>query len=286
MSEERRAGDLSGATGSSFKMGLRVAAAAAGAVLLLCGGVAGYVAWIGAPADEVALDSAKSPVNESAKDSERILAIFHKIVDIDVPADFVPLSGDSFGMGRTVTIGRKDADGALLKLSRMDLPTTQGDGTAPAPDQMLLQMTEKGSELTTSTFSEVSGDSASNRELTVLGKPETFQFLKGKRQAGGKTLRKAGGAFTIGNSRVALIYTIPEEEYDEEAVVRMIESIRVPKGEAADGPGPSSNSLPATKPPHADPANRESGRSSGSPPGDDAQPARDETPAEKGPLPN
>jgi hypothetical protein len=272
MSEERSAGDLSGARSSSLKIGVMVAAVASGVALLLCGGVAGYVAWTGAPPPDEAVLSSSASREELAEESQRIRSIARQILEIEIPVGFEPLSGDAFSSGRQVVFGRRSHEGALLKLSQMDPPAMQGGPSGPpVPDHMLMQMAERGGELTSSKFAEVDQASVSSRELTILGSPATFHFVPGKRTIGGKNMRKVGGAFTLGSSRIALIYTIPEEEYDEEAVVRMIESIQAPEGDAVNRSAPSSESEPTTNGPQEDSPKRELGPSETRSP-DDAPP--------------
>jgi hypothetical protein len=64
------------------------------------------------------------------------------------------------------------------------------------------------------------------RELTVLGQQTVFRFIQGKRALDNKPVWKIWGGFGTTNGLALMILLVPESEFDEEAVVRMIEGIR------------------------------------------------------------
>ncbi len=65
-----------------------------------------------------------------------------------------------------------------------------------------------------------------HRDLIVLGRKSLFSFKHGKRASDSKPVWKVWGAFSTKFGAAALILLVPESEYDEAAVVHMIESIR------------------------------------------------------------
>jgi hypothetical protein len=264
MSEERFPGDFRDANTSSFKVGLTVAGVVVGLAVLFCGGVAAYVAWT---------DKGESTegVNGPAKKSPAaVQAIARKIVEIDIPTDFEPIDGDELPPGRKAVFGRKVADGALLKLRCIDLSMAPPRSDPRSQKPRLLRIADMGDDRTNTAFAEGTETTESTRELTVVGNPVVFRFLKGNLLASQKPVRKVVGAFTAGKSLVALIYTIPEEEYNEDAVVRLIASIRPPDGEGAaetdDATRPSSKDTSET---NSDPTEK-TGPEDDAPPKDDA----------------
>jgi hypothetical protein len=226
MSEERFPGELPESRESSLKIVLGLAGFVVVAGLLLCGGVAAYVAWV----------DTKTPVVENfapVKDTAGILQVAAKIVDIDIPAGFEPISNESQLELSRVTFGRATDDGALLKLGRLNLADKPPGSDPRHRLSMLPQMIEVGQPRINTTFLPGSTSAETTRELTVLGRSVPFHFLRGTRTAGTAKVAKVQGAFLTKKGVIGVIFTIPETEYDEEAVVKMIESIRPAAGDAA-----------------------------------------------------
>jgi hypothetical protein len=227
MSEERFPGELPDGRASSLKIALGLAGFVVAAGLLLCGGVAAYVAWV----------DSKTPVGENAtppvKDPASILKVAATIVDIDVPAGFEPISDDSQVHIAKVTFGRATHDGALLKLARMSL-ADKPPGSDPSERLAVMpHMIEMGEPRVNTAFLPGSASPETTRKLTVLGRSVPFRFVRGTRAPEEPKVAKVQGAFLTKKSMVGLIFTIPETEYDEEAVVKMIESIRPAAGDSA-----------------------------------------------------
>lgn len=274
MSEERFPGELQGASSSSLKMGLTVAGCAIGLVLLLCGGVVGYVAWKGAeqPQQQPTASADDSAPMKPGMGPAAAEALVRTIIQIDMPVQFEPIDADENPAGCRVTFGRKDAVGTLLKLVRYDLSKAPPEFELRSTAPMLMRMAEMGDGRTSTSFIEETESSESARNLTVLGETVTFRFVKGKSRAGGQTLRKVTGTFIAGNGFVALVYTIPDENYDEEAVVRMLESIKAPEDESADKPARPPNA------PNEDAPGTETEQNGTNRPKDDAPPRDAKTP--------
>jgi hypothetical protein len=279
MSEDRFPGDLSNGSSSSLKLGLKVAGIALGMAVLLCGGVAAYVAM---QDDGSQANATKVPPATPMMKPEAMRAIAAKIVEIDIPADFEPISANESSYGLEATFGRRNTDGAFLKLRRM-FPSTMPRGADPrSAGEMVLHVADRGDELTDTTLTGMP-EPESTRELTVLGNLEKFKFFRGKRSSGEKTVRKVAGSFMIPAGLIVLIYTIPEEEYDEEAVVRMIESIRLAErksaGQTETSPSPpfgqtkASDAAPTadTKESHVPPTDEVNDRNGDASPSDDEE---------------
>jgi len=274
MSEERFPEELQGAGSSSLKMGLTVLGCAIGLVLLLCGGVIGYVAWQGAEQPQMApIPSAKDvPPTNPGKGPAAAEAIVRKIVRIDMPADFEPIDGDEMPPGCRVTFGSRNTDGALLKLARFDLSMAPPGSDPRSHEPRLMRMAETGKGKTSTSIAKETESSESTRQLTILGESVAFRFVKGKSHAGDRYLRKVTGTFRAANGFVALVYTTPDANYEEEAVVHMLESIRAPNDDSEDkrvGP-PNASSEDA---PRIDTEQNDTNR-----PEDDAPPQDGKTP--------
>lgn len=252
MSEERYPGDLRGEAPSSFKVALAVIGTIAGIGILFCSGVAGYVAWQDRGRPRAA---AEQKDNNPAPDIEGALSLLRKIADIDVPAGFEPLDMENMRPMRKITFGRKGGDdGAFLKLASLEAPVMRPGEPAPeGTGHMVQQMLEMGAGQTSTILERVPASEGTTHELNVLGKLVPFQFVKGPLASNKKVVWKVSGSFSAGRGPIALIYTIPEDEFDEEAVVRMIESIRPPDVEgdfnpravAPSPPGPPQGSAAA-----------------------------------------
>ena len=205
-------------------------------LLLFCGGVAGYVAWKNEeqPKKGPIVSADDSPEMMPGKGPAGAPAILRKIMGIELPADFEPIDGEESPQGCRVKFASKVADGAALKLAKIDASMAPPGSDSRSREPMMMRMTDMGDRRTNTAIATETESSESTRELTILGTSVTFRFVKGKSATSQRILRKVTGSFISGKGFVALIYTIPDENYDEDAVVRMIESIRAPDDESAD----------------------------------------------------
>jgi uncharacterized membrane protein len=235
---------------SSIKPILIVVGALAGLSLLVCGGVAGYVALTtpsqtkgqvsDAAADEVPSppDFFRKNMKEDAlakripltEDPAHVRKIAATILKIDLPPEFEPIEASKEGNVTRAVFGKPTENAALLKMAILRMQTPGIDSSVPLDEPTSRQVlkaaeNENGRTDTTLRVTRVKIE-PSHRELTVLGQPVDFSFRQGKLVAGGKPVWKIWGAFGTMNEMTGLIILIPESEYDEEAIVRMIESIR------------------------------------------------------------
>lgn len=224
-----------------------VVGALVGLSLLVCGGAAGYVALTtpsqtkrqapDAPADEIPEFLQKKmklqalanriPLTEDATLVRKIAAT---ILKIDFPAEFEPIEASQESAGSRAVFGNQTKNGALLKMAlmRLEIPGTQPAIPLDEPTaRQVLKFAENEAGRTDTTLRATRVKiEPRHRELTVFGKPVDFSFRQGKLAAGGQPVWKIWGAFGTMNKMTALIIVIPESEYDEEAIVRLIESIR------------------------------------------------------------
>jgi hypothetical protein len=229
MSEERFPGDLLESRASSAKVALGVAGIVIGLGVLVCGGVAGYVALTTTGSHVVSEPPSATPRQDPADIRETA----QRIIAIDLPADFEPVSREDHIHMTNVVYGRKGVDGAFLKLGRVvlsEIPKGVDLGEAQSKILTVLQMagTPGGARIEYDTTSP-----ATNREFMILGQPVTFTFVDATLSESRAPVRQARGTFKTMKAIVSLIYVIPKEEFDEDAFRRMIESIRPARGDSA-----------------------------------------------------
>jgi len=250
---------------SSVKPVLVAAGAVVGLLLLVCGGAAGYVALMVPPRDEepVANPPMAPTANEHfqmmqkrfatieipfTRDPAVVRKVAATIVDIDLPAEFEPIEAKRNTTKRWAVFGKKSENAAVLKLAGIYLEIADIIPGAPADNEMRRQVlemaaTDTGRNDTTLKRTREKMKSA-ERELTVLGRSAVFEFSQGKRDSDKKPVWRIAGAFRTDTGMAALVYLVPESEFDEEAVVRMIESLRPAPDEDADADEPSAPRKP------------------------------------------
>ena len=236
MSEERHSGDLLESRASSTKVALGVAGVVLGLGVLVCGGVAGYVALTATFPPEVAPPA--QPVDE-ARDVAQLLPT---IMKIDIPADFEPVSSEFNPMMKNVAYRRKGVDGAILMLARADLsqiPENTDFGEAQTRLLSILEMQDRRRL----TAIKVSDDSQrSTREFFVLDRPTTFLFVDGRTPDKGTAVTKVSSVFRSRKAYLGFIYLTPTADYDEHVLRTMIDSIRPAMDDSLSGEGDAAKS--------------------------------------------
>jgi hypothetical protein len=218
MREERHPGDLR-EDRSSARPVLIAAGIILGIALIVCGGVAGHVAWTDA---RRALEESKNreTVPEQAE------ANLRQIVKIDVPAGLSPLISEHRGKTRRVVFGRKLAEGFALQLAKIDFSMVPAGVDRGDSIPVLTQMLEmENSAPGTNHFMPEREPTETTRVLTVMGEEVPFTFSKGRLLDTGGAASKVTGTFPTRSGLVAFKCIVPENEFDEQAVSRMIESI-------------------------------------------------------------
>lgn len=176
----------------------------AGVVVLLCCGVGVYIF------SSSQLDESPAAAEERAK----------QIVEIDIPEAFVPRGAMHLNM---LII---EVDAAIYELEEnpegiLILAEISGLGMDSADVQSEIRRSlgrpDGGGELTI-TRSET-------REFQVRGERVPFVFAESTDEAGNE-YRLVSGSFRTDDGQGLLSVQVPPEEYDEEAVVEMIESIK------------------------------------------------------------
>ena len=251
--QEVREAELSPSS-SSVKPILAVAGVLCGLLLLVCGGVAGYVvATAPPPAEPKALVPPQDilEMNEKMRkqggsrkvipytlDPMVVKNIAAAIVDFDLPPNFESIEGKRNATKRWVVFGKRTEDAALLKLAGVDREVMAAVASDNEIRDQMLQMAENENGRT-DTGLKKPRQTTEQRELTVLGKKAVFEFKHGRRAMDNTPVCKILGVFETPTGTAALVYMLPESEFDEEAIVHMIESIRPAKDEPPDAGAPA-----------------------------------------------
>jgi hypothetical protein len=164
-----------------------------------------------------------------------------EIVLIDVPAEFTPAQSMKFsmmGMSMKWAIYSKGgSQDAMLMLMEMNQPgmAGQGGGGKAQRDQMLQAMRQQQAQQggAGQFNTQINEQSVKTRKFKINGETVEFDFIEGTRPGGGGVRQVVGVFPSKGGGFVMLMLIIPEEGYDEEAIVKMIKSIRMDAGTPA-----------------------------------------------------
>jgi hypothetical protein len=104
----------------------------------------------------------------------------------------------------------------------------QGANTKQQREQMLRAMRQQQGQQPGQLNDELNEESSETREFTINGEKVPFEFIKGTGADHARAFRQVVGIFRVKAGTVMVMLMVPEGEYDEPAVVRMIESIRSP----------------------------------------------------------
>ncbi len=245
MNEERNLFELPAARPASFKVALGIAGFVVGLGLLFCGGVAAYVAWKGPSGKASELDT--SPLSDDSEilaDPSKIERAAGRIVQIDLPPGFEPLKREISPPMTSVTFGRRSGEGGLLLIGKVLISAIPSDSGLEMQREMMLSKLASADERGRTALRDTN-PTGTKHEMTVLGQRVEFEITRGVLQASSVPAVKVSGWFSSKTARMALIYAISEEEYDEEAVARMIASIRIPEGDSAPPANVSKEASPA-----------------------------------------
>lgn len=187
-------------------------------IVLVLGGIAllaccGVMAWFGS---QVKMDQTVVPAE--------IDALREEIVSIEIPEGFAPQVGMNMDVKvmtmKMVSYAQEETAGSLV-LAQMKMPAQQGAQNEQQMQQQLeMQMRQQnmGAE-------EIDIESSESRTFQIKGRDVRFTFAKGKEPDSGTEFRRVHGAFPGNDGTAFLQLQMEEEAWDEDAVVRMIESI-------------------------------------------------------------
>lgn len=171
---------------------------AGGGVLLCCGGGAWWINSI------------------QTENPQEVIARTKEMVDIEIPDDFQPQKGmnaNVFGFKMKLAVYKlKSADGMLMLMSM-----SAAEANQDAQMRNVLQG-EVAKNLTINNLK--------TRKFEVRGEIVDFKFAQSENMDNGDPWRQVTGTFAGKEGTVMLMLQIEEEAYDEDVVIKMIESIK------------------------------------------------------------
>lgn len=186
--------------------------------LLCCGG---GIWWANRAAESFQL-------KESAED---VRAITEGIVKIEIPEQFAPQAALNFEMvvKMAVAVYGDESNQSGLMIMEFKQPGGQPQANqGPMIEQQLQQVETMYEQQSLGRFFSREGLESSEmetRELTVRGNPVEFEFSKGIGTLSETELQQIEGTFETKSGAIRIFVQVPAEDYDEEALVKMIESI-------------------------------------------------------------
>lgn len=205
-------------SGSNTKTILIITGVVAVCLLLCCGGGL-MVAWKAADAFKTFAQ------NMVISDPDEIRKQTAEMVDIEIPASFQPHQGMNMVAVRFVmyeTDANKDGSTGMLMLMEM---ATQQFGVNPQQQEQELrksmQQQQAGQGFTSS--------KSERREIEIRRQTVPFDFVEGTTTLAPGQEKKThmiSGVFKGKRGPVMLQLMLPDEDYDEEAVMKMLQSIK------------------------------------------------------------
>ena len=183
-----------------------------GSMLLCCGG--------GVFLYQKFKDQFKMEVDVTAAGTE---AMTKTIADIEILEDFQPMSSldmDLAGYSMKWAVYQQQERTGRLMLAEMNFPSAdQAQEKKQLEDSMQQQQQQQGFRL-------LNNLSTETREFTIRGETVDFEFAEGTDVSTDTAVRQITGVFPGRDGMGYLRLQIDDDSYDEEAVVRMIESIK------------------------------------------------------------
>lgn len=180
-----------------------------GLVCLTCCGVGAYFAYF-----------VRNAVHEQPEEIRNDTAA---IVEIAIPERFKPVNGMNLVLFRMVKYttdpeGKPQVEGAgELTLFEMSAAVINEQQEQEIKQQMQKEMEKKSGE-------NLPVEKSEDREFTIRGKKCTFQFGTFKHKDG-EPWHRIQGTFPSKTGTATLVINLPDSEYDEAEIVKMIESI-------------------------------------------------------------
>ena len=192
--------------GGCFKIALIVGGVGFLGMLVCCGGLA-WFGWGFVP------KMATTPAD--------VAAVGQEVMQIDIPAEFVGQAGmswDNWVMSmKFATYEYKEQKGSLVIGSMQVKLGDPKDSQAAFKNQTKQQSDDEEDLKITVTV---------DREFTIRGKPAKFKFSEAEQEGTGKKFRLVSSEIATPGGLLIFQLKLEEDAYDEEAVVKMIESIQ------------------------------------------------------------
>jgi hypothetical protein len=203
---------------------LLVLGSIAGLCLLACCGFVGFVGF-------KFKDTIKAVAEATSNDPVVIKQRLEEVIQLDIPAEFTPVATWGLPLGefsmKQFIYQNKSNPNSVLVIMETNQPMPAG-GDAKQQRDAMLQGMRQGQQYGSFDIQE---ESHETRDFTIEGELVPFEFIKGK--AHGVPARKMMGFFPGRKGLIMLILVVAESDYNEEKIVNMIKSIRLPDKAAA-----------------------------------------------------
>lgn len=181
--------------------------------LVVCCGAVGVLTWrFGAAARNIVANMATSDPDEIRKQTA-------EMVDISIPDTYRPMQGMNMVVVRMVMY-QTDAspDGSLML---MEMAMQQMGVDVPQQQQELRKSIEQ--QPANQNFQ---SSKSETREIEIRGEPIPFEFNEGTNAGQDQKIHMIRGVFRGKRGAVLLQLMIPDDDYDEDAVLEMLQSIK------------------------------------------------------------
>ena len=206
---------------SSTAKVLLVLGSIAGVCMLAC---CGGVAFFGFKFKDVI----KAVADSTSKDPAVVKQRTEEIVHIDIPEEFKPVATWGVPLGafsmKQFIYQNASSPNSVLVIMETNQPLQPGQDPKQQREEMLQGMRQ--SQQMSSMNMDMQEESRETREFTIDGEEVPFEFIKGK--AHGVPARKVVGIFPGRQGTIMLILMVAESDYNDEKIVKMVKSIRLP----------------------------------------------------------
>ncbi|MAT97874.1 MAG: hypothetical protein CL608_12080 [Anaerolineaceae bacterium] len=151
------------------------------------------------------------------------VATTQEITTIDIPQDQFPPAGSlkmnwfgMFGMKMAIYADQTGSDENYLVIASMEVPNANPAEMESSLKQSL-QNQDQGNSLTII--------SSETREIDINGQMYEFIFSEATNNETGSKFRQITGSFPGKQGSAFILVQVPEEEYNEEAMMKMLDSI-------------------------------------------------------------
>lgn len=223
-------------------------------ILLCCGGAFLLVGRFENILKEQGINLRDFAENAHVTDPDAIRERTQKIVKIEIMPGFEPQQAVDIVVMKFVQYGKANDANSVLMLMAFSNKFTGGQ--KPTQDEMLNAFRQQQARQGDAAGNNVAVQETETRELMVRGQKVAFQFIKGINETTGAVVREVLGSFPTQNGIGMLMLVVPEDEYDEPAVLKMIDSIDNP---VVAEPGPAAGPADSTPPEESAPDETPSG---------------------------
>lgn len=167
--------------------------------------------------------------NPPTNNPDEIRARTARVLEIEIPDNLTPtIAVDLIFMKQFIYGQPGNAIVQIIEVNQQFMGVQGAAGGKEQRRQMLRQIRDqqKGQQFGSTELVEESSES---REFTIDGQKVEFEFVKGTSPNGGAAARQVLGTIQGREGLIVIVMMFPESEYDEAEVVKMIESIHLPK---------------------------------------------------------